>query len=71
MIKVEKQVSITIDGEDIQSLADVCEMARRYVSEHKRAEKSDGRSTEWEIGEYDNKAFIRITNFLGEIFTKI
>lgn len=32
MIKIEKAVKIIIDGDDVQTLSDICEIARRYLS---------------------------------------
>jgi len=66
MIKVEKQVSITIDGEDIQSLSDVCEMAKRYICANKKNELG-----EISVSEFDCAAFCRITNFIEHIFAGI
>lgn len=30
-ITVKKQIHITIDGDDVQTLKDVCELARRFM----------------------------------------
>lgn len=56
MIKIEKQLVITIDGDEAKTLGDVCELARRMV----------GRSSF--LVEWTEKQQSNIKNFLNKIF---
>ena len=56
MIDIEKQVKITLDGNDARLLQDVCELARRILGE---------RGTRAEFGE--DKIY-QLKNFICYIF---
>jgi len=56
MINVEKQVKVTIEGEDVQSLSDVCELARRWLGK------------DISKGEYNLTQTHTIKQFINEIF---
>jgi len=77
VIKVEKQVSITIDGEDVKNLIDVCELASRYIEMNMIRSKAFKIDKKWihtglTIGqEYNALAFRQITGFIGDIFIEI
>jgi len=58
MFEVEKEVKVTISGDDIQRLVDICELARRYVSNCSGQVKA----------EYYEKGYYNIKNFLNKVF---
>lgn len=60
MIKAEKSITVTIDGESVKHLSDICELARIYLQDHQRDPYAGGGMT---IGEREN-----IRGFLNDFF---
>jgi hypothetical protein len=63
-VKIDKTVSITIDGEDVGELKNVCECARRWWE----AERRKGPGDQFWVSEWDQREAMRIRNLLDRIF---
>uniref|UniRef100_A0A6M3JJU1 Uncharacterized protein n=1 Tax=viral metagenome TaxID=1070528 RepID=A0A6M3JJU1_9ZZZZ len=64
MIKIEKEITITINGNDVKVFNDVCEAARLYLYQNKTGYAENRRS-----GMFDPDQFQKMTNFLDENFS--
>jgi hypothetical protein len=60
LIKADKKIVITIDGESVKHLSDICELARIYLQDHRDAPYAGGGMS---VAEREN-----IRGFLGDFF---
>ncbi len=63
MVKINKQIEIVIDGDDVETLKNICELARRYIDQHKKHE-GDERT----VDEYTTQQRGAMENLMQEIF---
>jgi hypothetical protein len=63
-IKIDKQVTITINGADIRALSNVCEAARVYLSERQPA-KYPGFG---EVGQFTLTDVCAMKNLMSAVF---
>lgn len=66
MVKVEKEITITITGRDAQYLSDICELARRYIDQK-------GKLPGWnhQVDEYTQDQISSIRMLMQNIFDAI
>ena len=64
MIKIEKQVRVVIDGEDVQALKNVCEAARVSFAQHPQ---TNGYLAEHGIGQWTGAEVSAMFRFLDKI----
>lgn len=62
-ITIKKQIHITVDGDDVQTLKDVCELARRFMQG--RMHMLNGAPA---IAEYNAKETQAISSLMEKIF---
>lgn len=69
MLKIEKQITITIDGDNVQTLSSICNCARIYMERNSpggynwlRGEKG--------IGEFTKEETIAIGKFISQVFER-
>jgi len=69
MIKITKEVEIKITGDDVQTLINVCELARYFIGEHKfkdtLANSVNGIPG---VSHYTGRDLTKIQNFIDENF---
>lgn len=71
MIKIEKAVTITISGEDVQVLQDICEKTRVFLNSERGKAQID-----WQTGEqntnpitgHNSYAISKLKKFMDTIF---
>jgi hypothetical protein len=62
MIQIKKQIEIIINGEDVETLKNICELARITV------DRAPYLNSEKTISHFDSKQTYQIENFLTKIF---
>ena len=68
MIKVEKAITIHMDGEDIEVLLKVCSAARAYMDDCSDKPSFNWRRGESVVGQFSGQEARQIAQFLATIF---
>jgi len=61
---IEKQVTITISGDEVQTLSNICECARVYLDQHLGR---NWRRGEYDVGQWTGKETYAIGVFIDKI----
>ncbi len=67
MLKVEKEVTITISGNDVDTLSNICNCVRVYMGNFK-LDGYNWRSGDCVVGAYSGKEAYAIGEFIDKIF---
>jgi len=63
MININKQINISIDGEDIETLKNIAQLAQRYIDKNRETFNGDPF-----VGEYQGRELKKIMDLIEEIF---
>lgn len=66
MVKVEKDITVTITGSDVDTLKNLAELARRFLDKHKTL--NNGVTGEWVVAEFDVRQVNQMQELMSAIF---
>jgi len=64
---VERHVKVTLEGDEVVTLKDLCEMARRYFDAHRRITPTATGGT-LEVAEFEDQQCRRVRDLMSDIF---